>query len=58
MEHCSLCDSETETLEQKIEASVIEMIKKNNPEWVEDDGTCTACLAYYKNLDNIVIQEN
>ena len=58
MEHCKLCDSETETLEHKIESSLIEMIKKKNPEGVEDDGSCTACVAYYKSLDNIVVQEN
>ena len=58
MEHCKICDSETETLEHKIESSLIEMIKKKNPEWVEDDGSCTACVAYYKSLDNIVVQEN
>ena len=58
MEHCILCDKDSETLEHKIESSVMEMIKKNNPEWVEDDGSCTACVAYYKSLDNIVVQEN
>ena len=58
MKHCILCDKETGTLEHEIESSVIEMIRKNNPEWVEDDGSCKTCIAYYMSLDNIVVQQD
>ena len=57
MELCKLCDKEAESLENLVESSLIEMIKKNNPDWVESDGSCTACVSYYKSLDQMVVQE-
>ena len=32
------------------------MIKKNNPEWVEADGSCQKCVAHYKSLDQMIEQ--
>lgn len=30
--------------------TVMEMIKRAHPEWVEKDGACHQCVAYYKKL--------
>ena len=54
MQHCVLCNENFDTLEEQIEASVIEMIKKNNPEWVEADGSCKKCATHYQNLQHMV----
>ena len=51
---CSICNESTDSLEEQINASVIEMIKKNNPEWVETDGSCKKCADHYENLDQMV----
>jgi len=58
MEYCKLCDKPAEILISQIEASVLEMIKKNNPEWVEEDGSCEKCISHYKNLDQVIVQED
>ena len=57
MEYCKLCDKPAEVIVEQIENSVIEMIKKNNPEWVEDDGSCEKCVSYYQNLDQTIVVE-
>lgn len=54
MEQCILCKEPDDNLVRKIESSVIEMIKKNNPDWVESDGTCERCVSYYENLHRMV----
>ena len=56
MEHCKMCNDFTDELVMEIEASVLAMIKKNNPEWVEADGSCQKCVAHYKSLDQMIEQ--
>ena len=51
---CKLCDENGECLDQEIEDIVIEMIKKENPQWVESDGACTRCISHYSGLDDAV----
>jgi len=58
MEYCKLCDKPATDIVKQIENSVLEMIKKNNPEWVEDDGSCEKCVAYYEKLDDVIVQED
>jgi len=59
MENCVLCNESTvDTLAEQIESSVLDMIKKHNPEWVETDGSCKKCVTYYENLDNLIVQED
>jgi len=58
MEHCKLCDEATDNLVKQVETSVLDMIKKHHPDWVETDGSCKKCVAYYENLDQLIIQED
>lgn len=58
MSGCQLCEDCSEQLVKEIEASVIDMIRKQRPEWVESDGTCEKCVSYYQNLDKAIEQEN
>ncbi len=58
MEHFILHDeSSADTLAEQIESSVLDMIKKHNPQWVETDGSCKKCMTYYENLDKLIVQE-
>lgn len=54
MENCPLCDEDTPTLEKQIESVVIDMIRRNNPQWVEADGACRKCVVYYRSLNKLV----
>lgn len=58
MEQCKLCDDFTDKLVKDIEASVIDMIRKQRPEWVENDGSCKKCISYYQNLDKVIVQDD
>jgi len=58
MKQCNICKEDTPTLESKIEASVMDMIKRNNPNWVESDGACTKCTIYYKKISGSVKVDN
>ena len=50
MELCKLCGKPTSQLHKVMEAYVIAVIKKQNPEWVESDGSCPTCIDVYKRL--------
>ena len=54
MEDCVLCNETVESLEEQIDAVVIDMIRKNHPDWVETDGSCEKCASYFASLDQIV----
>ena len=54
MKHCTICEEDVPSLKEKIEDAVIDMIKRNNPDWVESDGACTKCISYYDKLPTIV----
>ena len=51
---CPLCNEETDEFHYDAERYVLEMIKKDHPEWVESDGACEPCMDYYKSLDKAV----
>lgn len=51
MSTCQLCGEPAESLHQVAEQFVIDTIKKNNPQWVETDGSCAKCVEYYRNFD-------
>ena len=51
---CKLCEKETDTLHDIAERYVLDLIQKDHPEWVKEDGSCEACIEYYKNLDDAV----
>lgn len=38
------------TLED-FEAYVLDVIKSEHPEWIEPNGDCSRCVAYYRSLD-------
>jgi hypothetical protein len=54
MPMCPLCHKETDTLYHIAEQAVIDLIKRNHPEWVEPDGACKKCIEYYESLDDAV----
>jgi len=29
----------------------VDLIKRSNPDWIETDGTCKKCWAYYRSLE-------
>ena len=54
MNNCKICHTETDNLYFELEGMVINMIRKENPNWIESDGGCKRCVEYYKNLDDAV----
>ncbi|EGG99031.1 hypothetical protein imdm_1599 [gamma proteobacterium IMCC2047] len=50
---CPLCRKSTDSIEHITEQWLLEEIRKEHPEWVEENGLCTKCIAYYRNLDNV-----
>ncbi len=53
MPYCALCEKQVDQLHYDIEQWILNTIVKNNPKWVEKDGSCMDCIAYYRSLDNI-----
>ncbi len=51
---CTLCEKQTDTLHQVAEQYLLDLIQTEHPEWVKQDGSCEACIAYYKGLDDAV----
>lgn len=51
---CPICKKEQEenliNLCDAAYKSAMEMIKKRHPDWVEQDGACQKCVAYYESL--------
>ena len=55
---CKLCNEEADTIYHSIKHFVMEFIQKQNPTWVEEDGSCKKCLVHYESFDeNIEIIE-
>jgi len=54
MKHCDVCDEDVPSLDDIIKKSVMELIKKKNPDWVESDGACAKCISYYEKLPQFV----
>lgn len=57
MPKCPLCHKETDTLYHIAEQAVIDLIKRDHPEWVQPDGACAKCVEYYESLDDAVSYE-
>ena len=36
---------------------MLDTIRSEHPEWVEEDGTCKKCMEYYESLDYLVTIE-
>jgi hypothetical protein len=51
---CPLCNTETDNLNNILERETLNMIKRDNPDWIETDGSCQKCTDYYNSLDDIV----
>jgi len=49
---CSICEEKVEgdliSLKDHTEKHIIDLLKADHPDWVEDDGICQKCLDYYK----------
>lgn len=49
---CSVCDEKVKgdllVYINHTEGHILDEIKSNHPEWVEDDGICQKCVDYYK----------
>ncbi len=54
MPTCKICNDEVDSLGQLAEGWVLDFIKKQHPEWVQEDGACPKCIEYYKSLDELV----
>lgn len=54
MELCPICGKPTNQLHRVVETYVISVIRKKNPDWVEADGSCRACIELYKDLNDAV----
>ncbi len=52
--NCTLCHQDTEDLYHIAEQYVLNIIKKEHPEWVDQNGACIKCIEHYKALDNAI----
>lgn len=54
--HCQICEREIDEkvalTHVKTEEYLIELIKKDHPDWAKDKKTCLKCLDYYRRLVN------
>lgn len=55
---CPLCNKPVDSIEHITEQWLLDVIRKEHPEWIEKNGLCTKCIAYYRNLDNVFEQED
>lgn len=55
---CALCGEDVESVSHAAEKWLIEAIKEDHPDWVEDDGSCRKCIEYYKSLDDVVEKQD
>ncbi|MEW5895566.1 MAG: hypothetical protein AB1650_07415 [Candidatus Omnitrophota bacterium] len=50
--HCPVCrmdfNSDFEDYIHHVESEIVELIKRDHPEWSISDGTCPKCYKYYK----------
>lgn len=51
---CQICDREIDDFASlahiKAEEYIIDLIRRDHPEWKEDDKTCHKCAEYYRKL--------
>ena len=43
---------------QVAENYVINLIRNEHPEWVAEDGSCSRCEEYYRELDKMIVIED
>ena len=48
---CALCGEDAEDLYTIAEKYVLDLIKAEHPEWIEENGACKKCVEYYNALD-------
>ena len=50
--YCSVChkeiDGDAVVYINHIETHIIDQIKAEHPEWIEEDGLCQKCVDYYR----------
>jgi len=51
---CKLCNDECESLHDLAKVCTLELVKKDHPDWMKEDGACPKCKAYYRSLANVV----
>ena len=51
---CALCGHEAANVGELAKDFVIDLIRRDHPEWVREDGACPKCLAYYASLEDVV----
>ena len=56
-EKCTVCGKETEDLYRIAEQYLLDVIKAEHPDWVEENGACKKCVEYYHALDHAVLIE-
>ena len=54
MTPCKLCDGDAMAIVHIAERWLLDLIRRENPLWVERDGACPKCIEYYRDLDNTV----
>lgn len=54
---CPLCGNKVDSIEHITEQWLLAEIRKQHPDWVEKNGICAKCVAYYRGLDNVFKQE-
>lgn len=51
---CPLCEQPVEELKyplhESVDRVVVDWIKRQHPDWVEEDGTCQRCLDFYREV--------
>lgn len=54
MQTCPICKEEVSNLSRIAETWLIDLIKRENPSWVLEDGACPECINYYYGLQDVV----
>ena len=54
MQICPICKEEVSNLARIAETWLIGLIKRENPNWVLEDGACPECINYYYSLQDVV----
>jgi hypothetical protein len=55
MPTCTLCNQEADTVFDLAESCALNLIEREHPEWVRENGSCPKCKAYYESFDDDVL---
>lgn len=51
---CPLCEQQVDEfkydLHESVDRVVLDWIRRQHPDWVEEDGACPRCLEYYRQM--------